>query len=226
MIAGIDGCKKGWIVAIEDAAGGISVELFAEFTEILSRDELRFVVIDIPIGLTEIGARNADMEARKLLQKRSCCVFPAPIRAMLDSRSQQEASERRRSVEGKGVSAQLWGILPKIKEVDSVMSTNVTLQRRVREGHPEVSFAMMNGGFPVTVRKAKAEGQRQRRELLAKHFAGAEQCLARLHTSLRIDAVDAFSMLWTARRVAAGTEVRFPERAEPDRFGLYPRIVA
>jgi len=226
MNAGIDGCKKGWIVAIEHADGGVCVELFADFTEILSHDELKLIVVDIPIGLTEIGPRSSDREVRKLLQSRGCCVFPAPIRSIMNSRSHQEASEQRRSVEGKGVSAQLWGILPKIREVDSAMSADAALQQRVREGHPEVSFAMMNGGLAVSVPKAKADGQRLRRELLGKHFARVERCLGCLSASLQVDAIDAFSMLWTARRVAAGTEVRFPERAEPDRFGLYPTIVA
>jgi predicted RNase H-like nuclease len=226
MIAGVDGCKSGWVAAIDDSHGVVALELFEKFAQILKRKELRHIVIDIPIGLTEAGLREADKHARAVLGNRGCCVFPAPIRAVLDCTSQESASERWRSIDGRGCTAQLWGIIPKIVEVDMVMRATPTLQRRVREGHPEVSFAIMNGGLPVAVGKAKADGQRARREILATHFAAMDERLAGLRRSLQVDAVDAFSMLWTARRVVAGTEVRFPERVKPDRFGLYPRIVA
>jgi len=109
MIAGVDGCKKGWIAAVEDKSGNVEVKRVPSFREIVSRTELAVVVIDIPIGLTEKGARAADKEARKLLKHRGCCVFPAPIRAILDCKSLQEASETWRSIEGKGCTAQLWG---------------------------------------------------------------------------------------------------------------------
>lgn len=225
VIAGVDGCKMGWIAAVEGRSGETTVSLFRNFVELLNRSDSNVVVVDVPIGLTEIGPRAADIEARRMLGPRGCCVFPAPIRPILDSSCQQEASAQRRKLEGKGVPAQLWCIVPKIREVDAVMRAKPFLQERVWEGHPEVSFAVMNGRQPILARKRKIEGAEARRTLLAEHFTGVEYWLKEL-PRLRIDILDAFAMLWTARRVAAGAEVRFPERAELDRFGLYPRIVA
>lgn len=225
MIAGVDGYKKGWIAAIADKHGQTRVELFTSFADIAGREELKVVVIDVPIGLTEVGPRAADKEARAILKDRRSCVFPAPIRPILDCRNQRQASEKWKSIEGKGCTAQLWGIIPKITEVDRVMKLNPRLQDRIREGHPEVSFAMMNCGAPIQARKTKSEGQQGRQRLLARHFAGIDKWLALL-PSARVDLMDAFSMLWTARRVKEEKAVRLPEQSIADRFGLYPRIFA
>ncbi len=225
MIAGVDGCKMGWIAAIEGRSGATTISLFRNFVELLQCSDLSVVVIDVPIGLTETGPRAADVEARRMLGPRGCCVFPAPIRPILDSSCQQEASAQRRKIEGKGVSAQLWGIVPKIREVDAVMTARPSFQEQVREGHPEVSFAVMNDRQPILASKHKKEGAEARRTLLAGQFTDLEHWLKEL-PRLRIDILDAFAMLWTARRVGTRAQVQFPERAEPDRFGLYPRIVA
>jgi predicted RNase H-like nuclease len=148
-IFGVDGCKSGWMVAREDAVGSFRVECLPSIAAICAlKPDL--LVIDIPIGLADRGAREADLQARALLRRRGCCVFPAPLRGMLACNTHREACEHGQRVHGKGISIQSWGILPKIREADAHLTPSE--QSRIREGHPEVSFALMNRGHALTER--------------------------------------------------------------------------
>src|SRR5437763_795582 len=117
MLAGIDGYQKGWIAAVELRPGETVVRAYPNFRSILDDESLTLIVIDIPIGLLDHGARSCDVEARRLLGRaRGSSVFPAPIRTMLDARTWEEACRRRVEREGKKCSKQVAGILPKIRE--------------------------------------------------------------------------------------------------------------
>src|SRR6185312_6970788 len=147
---GVDGCKAGWMIAWEDAGGTVNVECLPNIAAICALKP-DFLVIDIPIGLVDCGSREADLQARVLLGARGCCVFPAPLRGMLACKTHREACALGQRINGKGISIQSWGILPKIREVDSHLTS--ADQSRIREGHPELSFALMNGGQALTERK-------------------------------------------------------------------------
>jgi predicted RNase H-like nuclease len=76
---------------------------------------------------------------------------------------------------------------------------------RIREGHPEVSFAAMNGGAAIPVGKRTPEGELLRLQLLRNHFGDApEGRMSKFPKSAHNDVIDAFVMLWTARRIAKG----------------------
>ena len=51
-IAGVDGCKGGWIAVYEDTDSG-KLECCVEktFSEVMKRRELAAVAVDMPIGL-------------------------------------------------------------------------------------------------------------------------------------------------------------------------------
>jgi predicted RNase H-like nuclease len=93
-IAGLDGCKKGWIALycaieksiIESCVVTSVEELFAAI------DDLAVLAIDIPIGLTESGPRQCDVMARREIGPRASSVFPAPIRAVLEAMTYGEAN--------------------------------------------------------------------------------------------------------------------------------------
>src|SRR5437016_6414156 len=165
-IAGVDGCKHGWVV-VSKTSDVLTVQVASQFGMVLE-DRHRLVVVDIPIGLLEKGTRMADSAARQLLKRRSCCVFTAPTRPMLLCASYAEAKACRLSVDGKSLSKQSWAIMPKIAEVDILVDRHA--QTRVREGHPEVSFAQLNLGRPLQASKHSSEGQRARIALLSEHF--------------------------------------------------------
>ncbi len=181
-------------------------------------------IIDVPIGLPEGGPRRCDLLARQLLRApRASSVFPAPIRSMLPARDQGEASRLRFAEEGKRCSVQLAAILPKIREVDSLL--NPARQLTVREGHPEVSFTIMNGGHSMSHPKRRPAGREERIGLLSGHFPDLLTALTGVGR-FQEDAIDAYAMLWTARRLVDGASRTLPVAPDLDRRGLRMEMVA
>jgi predicted RNase H-like nuclease len=208
---------------MQDDIGRTQIEIFEAFDELLARDDLELIVLDVPIGLPAKGARSCDVSARRMLRKRGCCVFPAPIRPMLSATTYVEAKAARLNVDGKGCSLQAYGILPVVRDVDASMSAD--LQRRVREGHPEVSF-MELAGSPLTTKKRTTEGRHQRLSALEPYFSDlSEQIHGLKRRGAVTDAIDAYAMLFTARRIRDGTAVALPREPETDSRGLRMEIV-
>ena len=85
---------------------------------------------------------------------------------MLAARSQAEASQVRRRLEGKGVSIQAWAIVPKIQEVDGLLRGNPNRREIIREVHPELCFFYLNGERPMSESKKKSAGRAERVSLL------------------------------------------------------------
>lgn len=223
MIVGLDGCENGWIAAIEES-GATRLRVLRSLDELFEDPALVAAVIDIPIGLPDAGARGCDLQARKLLRPpRASSVFPAPLRSMLAARDHGEASRLRFAVEGKRCSVQLAAILPKVREVDNLLSQE--RQVKVHEGHPEVSFAYMNGGKAMSHPKRSLAGRDERVRLLGGHFHDVPGGLARLGR-FQLDAIDAYAMLWTAKRMAEGACQILPDSPLVDGRGLRMEIVA
>jgi predicted RNase H-like nuclease len=223
LIAGFDGCRDGWIAAIEEH-GVTSLRVLGSLESLLENPALIKAIIDIPIGLPEGGPRRCDLLARQLLRApRASSVFPAPIRSMLPARDQGEASRLRFAAEGKRCSVQLAAILPKIREVDSLL--NPARQMNVREGHPEVTFAIMNGGQSMAHPKRRPAGREERIGLLFGHFPDVMIALTGVGR-FQEDAIDAYAMLWTAKRLVEGVSRTLPVAPDVDRRGLRMEIVA
>ena len=224
MIAGVDGYKRGWVAAIDLGNGYTDVAPFPVFSDLLAGSEPTLIAIDVPIGLRAKEDRRCDLLARKLLgRSRGSSVFPAPVQSMLKARSWEEACRIRLKVQGKRCSKQVVGIIPKIREVDRLMTPD--LQKRVFECHPEVSFALMNSGDPMTFRKSTREGRKERVRLLIQQFPDVQENLSRV-SGAASDIIDAYACLWTARRVLHGEAVRLPSDPEVNRRGLRAEIVA
>jgi predicted RNase H-like nuclease len=220
VIAGVDGCKNGWIAVSEMNDGHIEVGQFNTIAEILRRNP-DLMVIDIPIGLVDTGLRLADQQARSRLKSRGCCVFNAPLRGMLECADHMTASKLGRQIHRKGITVQTWAIIPKIKEVDREISP--TLQTRIREGHPEVSFSVMNGGDPIPIKKVSTPGRKARLELLTAYFPEIRSNVQK-YPKWREDVIDGYAMLWTARRIQQGLAIALPERPFKDSRGLSMQI--
>ena len=226
MIAGIDGCTgRRWIAAIDVGHGHTKIELIESFHILLLREELSLIVIDVPIGLMDVGDRECDKAARKLVGIRRNSVFPAPLRSMLDAVDYDDACRKRYAVEKKKCSVQLYAILPTIREVDAQLTPG--LQSRVREGHPEVSFALLNGASPMRYTKKSPQGRDERLSLLVRHFPDLHEQIANLsRPGVETDVVDAYALLWTARRLRDGYAKCLPENPQYDSRGLRAEIVA
>ena len=233
-LVGIDGCRGGWVVASADQSlAGLGFEVRTELGELVAeaaRGGSR-VVVDVPIGLSQSGARLCDVAARGLLRApRNSSVFPALCRPVLAAQSYEEACAISVQVSGKRVSRQLFGILPKIRSVDALM-TRAT-QSWVREAHPEVTFAVLAGtGRGLAHYKKEAAGEAERLALLRPYLGAIDVTAVRAGLGpgkvARDDIVDALACLVTAYRIHRGEARVLPEGPVPlDARGLRMEIVA
>jgi predicted RNase H-like nuclease len=231
---GIDGCKHGWVVAeAEENLSRIRLSISRQLHELISRAQrgTAHIAIDVPIGLSDERFRECDVAARRVLSRRhKSSVFPSPCRATLQARTYRDACKLNFQACGLKISKQTFGILPKVREIDLLM--NGTLQRYVRETHPEVTFAALAGhGLVHTKKSARGEGERL--DLLRPLGIGfSEEDVTRWRVRLgssrlqRDDIVDALCCLATALRFAVGKELSHPGRALYDARGLKMEIVA
>ena len=227
-LMGVDGCVGGWIAAVDDGSAPPTCHRFASIAAVMERAPT-VVAIDVPIGLLDRGTRDCDAVARQLLGARRNSVFTAPIRGMLKATSHRHACALRRGVEGKKVSIQAWGILRKVREVDDALRTHEEWRTCVREVHPEVCFYHLNGNRPLTWAKKRAEGRRERLELLQPDFGNAVNGALTERRRLGCtadDIIDAFVALWTARRIANGIAVRLPLAPPVDVVGIAMEMLA
>jgi predicted RNase H-like nuclease len=228
VLAGVDGHPRGWIAALDPGHGPTTVELFPTFADLLARPDLTLIVVDMPIGLLDRGDRQADRLARQRLDRsRKSSVFPAPLRAMLAARDWAEAAAIRQRLDGKRCAHQVFGLIPKIREVDALLTP--ALQSRVVEGHPEVCLATLAAQLDLPRprhRKTTPEGRAERLALLRPVFPELDAHLAaRRFPGAAADILDAHACLWTARRLVAGIAERLPAVPELDARGLHCEIV-
>lgn len=227
MVGGMDGCAGGWVLVTAPAEGQCEtvvqvVPNLHPVAAMVKSDELAAVGIDIPIGLSDSYPRACDVEARKKLGPRASSVFPAPIRAVLQATTYEEAAALSVAACGKSLSKQLFNILAKIAEVDSVISPE--LQNSVFEVHPEVSFWAM-AGRPMAYYKRTPQGRDERLALLRKEFSDLDRGISSRPPKCSVDDVlDAYAAAWTARRRLAGTSVRLG--GDADTRGLRMEVIA
>lgn len=251
QVAGVDGCKAGWFVAIASMAKYLAPQSFdsaqdgfiggspcvfklkssyvtSSFSEVLSKTtDCELICIDIPIGLSDgVKPRECDIAARRLLSgPRASSVFPAPIRQCLCSKDYHTASKICLEHSGKKLNRQSYALLEKIRQVDDLMTP--ALQQRVREIHPEVSFWALNGQKPMRESKKTVSGQAHRHKLLLRIFTNMDSILANapVRGYAMDDALDALVAAWTAGQVVLGKAKKLPENPELDNKGLRMEIL-
>jgi len=233
-VAGVDGCRSGWIVCLrllDDPASAI-IRPLATFADVLAMPEQPVAIaVDIPVGLpdrTTTGGRDADVAARRVLGARQSSVFAVPARDAVMCADYRDACRAalETSDPPRKVSKQAFNLFAKIREVDALMTPE--LQDRVFEVHPEVAFWALNGCHPLKLpKKVKSRpnspGLELRRALLA-HAGYSPAFLSEQHLPARVagpdDVLDAAVNAWTAVRIANGTAKRFPDAPARDRRGL------
>jgi len=223
LVLGADGCKGGaWVVAMIDGEGELSWHAAADtaaLLELAREYDADAVALDVPIGLAPLGATRAcDVLARQRLGARRSSVFAAPPREVLSCSSYAEARPLAPSL-----SAQAFGLVPRIREVDELLRAQpAEVHRRVVESHPEVSFASMAAGRLGLATKKSAAGALQRialiEELLPEPLPHDVPPLASLD-----DALDAAACAMAAHRWARGQAEVLGNETDP--LGLPMRIV-
>ncbi len=215
-LAGVDGCRAGWLAVMGTGPGNYEVALFEQWSE-LPLASLSCVAIDMPIGLADEGRRRCDSLARQALPMgRKSCVFATPARGQLDAASYAAANAWGRARYGRGLPIQTWHLLPKIRELDRALSP--ADQRLVHEAHPEVAFQRLAGTDPLPA-KRRREGFEARLALLeAVGFRDLREARKRLPKGAAKgdDLLDAAVLLITAIRIVEGRAGRVPEEPEYD----------
>ncbi|MEV4261157.1 DUF429 domain-containing protein [Kribbella sp. NPDC049584] len=210
---GVDACKKGWI----GIAGDLRAYFAVTIGELVERPEvdgsLAVVGIDIPIGLPERGAREADVLARRVVGRRASSVFATPVRAALEAATHAEATALNVVATGKGVSQQAFALAKRILEVDAWAPG---AHCAVIEVHPEVCFATM-AGRPLLHSKSTWAGGEERRQLLAGVGMSVVGDIGLAGEMAGVDDVlDAAAAAWSAGRYAGGRARAYPN--PPERF--------
>lgn len=176
-VAGVDGCKAGWVAVARNLEypANLHLAVFPSFAGLLTYDpHLAIIAVDMPIGLADrIGpdGRGPEKAARRHLGERQSSVFSVPARAAVYESDYLRACETasKTSEPPRKVSKQCFYLFPKIREIDAAMSPE--METRVFEVHPELAFWRLNGeremSLPKKVKsRANPDGLNQRRDLL------------------------------------------------------------
>jgi predicted RNase H-like nuclease len=194
---GLDGFRFGWVAAWIDARGDHGFDYSPGPTRLLAMPHAR-AMIDMPIGLKPSGYRICDLRARELVGP---AVFLGARRDLWTFADMAAANHHYWAHEGKGrgVSAQLWNIRDKIRDVDEIMTP--ARQATIGESHPELIFWNLAGQVRLA-KKTSAEGREQRIALLAhRGFTRLRKWLTHRHgTGIgRDDLIDACACSVAAR---------------------------
>ena len=167
---------------------------------VLAVPGIEVVAIDMPIGLSDDGARACDVAARGRLPGAASTVFPAPVRPVLQATTYVEARSTSLAAAGRSLSAQSFALVPAIRSLDDALGE--PHDPRVHEVHPELSFRALDGR--VTDRKAVGSGIAQRIRALER-VMDVLDALAQDRTGVPVvDALDACAAAWSAQRLADG----------------------
>ncbi len=237
-IAGVDGCKSGWVAVLRNLEDprDLRLAVFPAFSELLAHDPyLSIIAVDMPIGLPErIGpaGRGPEKAARRHLGERQSSVFSVPSRAAVYETDYRQACDtaQRTSEPPRKVSKQCFYLFPKIREIDALMTPE--LEDRVFEVHPELAFWRLNGEREMSLpKKVKShtspKGVDQRRDLLVSRGLAASFLDQKPPKGCgRDDLLDAAANSLIAERCFKGIAEPFPDPFARDERGLRMAIWA
>jgi predicted RNase H-like nuclease len=221
-VLGVDGWRGAWVGAL---LAGRSVTLLAlpDVAAVLAVPGAEVIGIDMPIGLSDDGARACDVAARELLAGLGAAgsVFPAPVRAVLAARDYAHARELSRAATGgrRAPSAQTYQLVAAIRALDDALGEPP--RDDVVEVHPELAFRELDAR--VRDPKVTARGLAQRLTALRTVMDVDAALLAAPPRVPAVDALDACAAAWSAQRVADGT-ARTVGVGTPDARGRPMRI--
>jgi Protein of unknown function (DUF429) len=115
-VLGVDACKAGWagIVLADGAARTCLAATIGDLAEQAKvTGPLDLIAIDMPIGLPDVGRRQADVLARKLAGPRWASVFMTPVRAALEEEDYVAATSVNLERAGERISRQAHGLRPR-----------------------------------------------------------------------------------------------------------------
>ncbi len=106
-VLGVDAYKRGWVSVALDESGFAGVltapDIAVVEAEATERWGVEIIVVDVPIGIPDVGPRQADLLARAFVGPRASSVFATPNRAALAEPDRASADAASRSVGGQDV---------------------------------------------------------------------------------------------------------------------------
>jgi predicted RNase H-like nuclease len=243
-IAGVDGCREGWIVARRELGhpSRIDIEVHARFATLLDpKDPPVVIAVDMPIGLPDRigeGGRGPEQEVRRYLGRRKSSVFPIPSRSAIYAKDYATSCQRaaRTSAPSRKVSKQAFNIFPKMREIDALLrvppkgsspkGSSPIWRERVFEVHPELAFWRLNGERELLHAKKARDGKswlgKEERIAILTAQGIADDVLRRSppRGSASDDMLDALALLCIAQRIREGRARPFPDPFARDKFGL------
>jgi predicted RNase H-like nuclease len=221
VLVGANGSRGDWLTVTLDTA---SRKMRASITPTSALPALGYDVlaIDIPIGLTDSGPREADRLARAFVGPRRNSVFPSPIRSALRCATRSEASAVTQAADGRRVGAQAFGLFPKICQVVDLLLGSEQLAARTYEVHPEVSFTAW-AGHPMQHHKRTSSGKVERQELISRALGASVFAELRSGSTTPLpddDLADALAALWSAGRILRGAAFKLPDDIARDALGF------
>jgi 8-oxo-dGTP diphosphatase len=226
---GVDGCKGGWIAAIIKQ-GKLIVEKYISLNEIIKGyPDFDEFLIDMVIGLPSSKDHiRPDTYARKIIKERTSTIFPAPCRQAVYAKTVSEAYDQNERVLGKKFTPLTVGIIPKMRELDSFFQENSEYKNVIKESHPEVCFARLNGRT-VLSKKSEVDGMEERIRILSYYIPDLTLNKVAVHAkNLKCnidDIVDAVCLAVTANIVNQGDFEIIPENPMRDETGLLMQMV-
>ena len=133
IVAGVDGCRTGWVVCRRDADGSLDISVVKTFAE--ACEGLSILAVDMPIGLTDTPrpGRACEGEARALMPGKASSVFPTPCRPALACTTHAEANAASRKL-GLGLNQQTFHLFPKMREIDALLRSSARLRPKPQSG--------------------------------------------------------------------------------------------
>ncbi len=220
ILAGVDGCSKGWCVVL----GFLQSSHFFESERVIFCQDITEVfslgaeiyAIDMPIGLPNEhrpGGRECDRLARKLLGPRQASIFTPPPRKAFSFERYKDLYQS-----GLKLSRQSFHILPKIKELDYYLRK--CRPKNIYETHPELVFFRLYGKSLPS--KHTPLGVKLRFKLLLRTslFSCLEENWNSSRKVFRLDVLDAYACLLAAKLIYENKAQKIPEKTTKDAFGL------
>jgi len=229
LCIGVDGCKGGWIAAVYDH-GDLRIEKYNVIDAIIERYPLfEGFLIDMVIGLPSNDAHiRPDTFARSLIPRRTSTIFAVPSRQAVYKNSEAEQIEANKKALGKGLSKQTVAIISKIRELDSFLNSKPQYKNVIKESHPEVCFARLNGNVLMT-KKAQFDGMNERIYILKKYILELDGSIiltkAKELKCNADDIVDAICLAVTANLNYQGKGETIPAEPMIDDNGLIMHMV-
>lgn len=234
MFFGVDGCKAGWFAVGLTKEAKWQAEVFPDISSLWNKiRDARVILIDIPIGLRDTASseRHCDKEARALLApERKPSIFVSPCRAAVYAATNEQAKRINAQKTGRSLSVQTLAIIPKIRQVDQLLTSNKDARLHIREIHPELCFWALNDRKSTVFPKKDKRGIEERKEILTSVYPQTRQVFDySLRQYARKDVAEDDILDALVAAVTASWEKRglltIPEKPEIDSNGLPMEMV-